>query len=103
MKEVFNITYLGGLIALVFFIFSYNIPETHTQRVIHWVLVVPVYVLTLYKIMDNYIVNKYNRHIIFYYKSRDDNKNQLWIEYFFQMFLMLSCLFLFLILHYVIK
>lgn len=103
VKEVFNITYIFGLISFIFFFFSYNIPQTHGERVIHWVLVVPIYILTSYKLMDNYIVKKYNRHIIFYYRSREDNKKQLWREYFFQMFLMLSCLFTFLVLHYVIK
>lgn len=59
----------------------------------------PLVVLTLYKWMDNYMVRKRNRHIIFYYKIWG-GKGQTWKEFLFQLSLILACIITLVIVNY---
>ncbi len=93
-KKMFTFFYCYSIISLILF-FAFDVSlGTHNEKAFHWVLPVPIFVLTLYKLMDNYIIKKFKRHIIFYYKAWGKD-NYSWREVVFQMALMWSILFYF--------
>lgn len=89
LKEVLSTTYFFTIAVFIYFLFTFKIPQTHGEKVAHWVLPLPMYVMTLYIPMNNYIRNKYDRYLRFYYGLRTPDVS--WREFLFQGFLIFSC------------
>jgi hypothetical protein len=90
IREFFIVFYIGAVISFIFFLAGFSILKKSHLGAIHWLLPMPLFILTLYKLMDNYILRKFNRHLIFYYKG-GSRPGQSGREVFFQSALALAC------------
>lgn len=91
IRKSFVAFYIVSVVLSITFFLTFGTLKTHEQHVIHWVLPMPFVILTLYKWMDDYMLLKHNRHIIFYYKTWG-GKGQMWKELLFQISLILACI-----------
>ncbi len=100
IREGFILSYIYAIVCFSFFIYCFFSFSGHAGNLSNWYLVLPILNLTLYKLMDNYILRKFNRHLIFYYSTVDSN-GQSWRESLFHGALLIGTIFTFLtILHY---
>jgi hypothetical protein len=89
IKEGFWIAYFLGIISIIIFFLPFKNKDTGP---IHSILIQPIIILTLYKLMDNYIRKKYGRHMVFFYEWQLGTKTkteQNWREFVFQMTLII--------------
>lgn len=86
IREGFILSYFYALVCLGFFIYCLFPFSGHSEKLTNWYLILPVLNLSLYKLMDNYILKKFKRHLNFSYRGSLKN-DQSWREWFFQMFL----------------